>query len=233
MNKTILAVSAALAILSSATSCTWVRVNPKLFGEDSQNSVRGVAVEQISQADSFVVNIPVDIEYTQTEAEPFLTIEASEKVRQKIEVLQDGRTVTIRVKPGERLGGGIGDINVKIGTSTLSSLTFNGAADFSIEGGLATSRLMIQSNGACEIDIDHLKAEEITVLANGASEVSLEGLDCGSVNVYVNGAGDVTLEGRCTKADLNIAGAGDIDASRLVSESLTTDVHGLGTVKRP
>ena len=77
MKKTILAVSAALAILSSATSCTWVRVNPKLFGEDSQNSVRGVAVEQISQADSFVVNIPVDIEYTQTEAEPFLTIEAS------------------------------------------------------------------------------------------------------------------------------------------------------------
>ena len=46
------------------------------------------------------------------------------------------------------------------------------------------------------------------------------------------GAGDVRLVGAAESASLSIKGAGDIDASRLDCEKVSTSVAGMGSIRR-
>lgn len=230
--KNIITFMLAGVLATSAVSCTWVRVNPGLGGYETNDGEKtiGTVVEKISQADSFTFNIPADITYVQTDGEPYLTINAPEKVLAKIEILQNGSSVVLQCKAGERIRNG--NIDVRVGTSDLRRLAVNSAADFDIKGGLRTESFYLEGNGAIDVSADAIEAELVTLNINGAGDVELKGLDCGTILVQVHGAGDVELQGRCGRAELEIDGAGDIDARKLTAEELTTNVHGIGSVKR-
>ncbi|MBC2664618.1 DUF2807 domain-containing protein [Novosphingobium flavum] len=82
-----------------------------------------------------------------------------------------------------------------------------GAVDLSAEGRAA--RLFVTTDGAGNIDLDHLEGEDATVRVNGAGSVSLAAT--GSVDVEVNGVGNVELKRKPRLLRSRINGIGTID----------------------
>ena len=212
-------------------SCTLIRIN-KNFGSDSAGEITsGQVVEAIKDASIFTINVPAEITYVQTPGEPYLLISASPSIREQIEILQDGNSVTVRPK-GKRIKGNVDNLEIRIGTSSLSELNINGSADFSVKGGLIVPEFVLNTNGASDVDIDSLTAEKVSVTVNGAADVDLDAIECGTVSVTVNGAGDINIAGHASKAVLEVNGAGDIDVRKLVADDLVTEIHGIGGIKR-
>lgn len=221
----------ATAALFLLASCTFIRINRNLVSEEKISVPPGEEVSQISDASVFTINVPADIKYVQTPGKPYLTIMATPAIREQIVILQDGSGVTVKSR-GNRIKGNVKDLDIRIGTSSLTELNINGAADFEIDGGLEAPHFTLNTNGASEVDIDRLMAGEINVNINGAADIDLKHVECDKINVTVNGAGDISIGGHASAAALSVNGAGEIDVRMLAADELVSDIHGLGRIKR-
>ena len=65
-------------------------------------------------------------------------------------------------------------------------------------------------------------------IIEGAADVDITGIDSDSFLLEIDGAGDVTLEGTCGEVEIEINGAGDIDAEEFECKSVDITINGAG-----
>lgn len=62
----------------------------------------------------------------------------------------------------------------------------------------------------------------------GASELTLHNYDQDRLEISIAGAADIEADGRAREAEVRIAGAGDVDLSRLPTETVEIHISGVG-----
>ena len=83
--------------------------------------------------------------------------------------------------------------------------------------------------GAANAEIRNIDSEEFKLEINGAAEIYLQGT-CGVTEIEINGAGDIDAEEfLCREVDISINGTGDADV--YASESIRAELNGLGQIK--
>ncbi len=84
-------------------------------------------------------------------------------------------------------------------------------------------------HGAASLEgITALKGENLKLKASGASDVELE-VYFNQLTTNVSGAASVLLTGEVSKHMLNVSGAGDLSASKLLTEESKANVSGAGS----
>lgn len=74
------------------------------------------------------------------------------------------------------------------------------------------------------ISVENLDA----FIIEGAADVDITGIDSDSFLLEIDGAGDVTLQGTCGEVEIEINGAGDIDAEEFECKSVDITINGAG-----
>lgn len=111
-----------------------------------------------------------------------------------------------------------------------------GSSDHFFEADTAVLRVSfehlnrLEVNGACQVWSDHSFTKAIEIIVNGAADIDLE-LDVVSCELDLNGGCELDLMGKAKHLNIDIVGAADVDAFRLVSESTDVRIAGAGDVK--
>ena len=125
--------------------------------------------------------------------------------------------------------------DIIISSDMFRKIAVNGAIDLDYAYAReSTEPLTIEINGAGDMDIKNFNGPALSVTVNGAADMEISGLYTQDVSIAINGAGDVDIEGEADYVTLSVSGAGEIDASRLVTKNkpqITT--AGLASVKAP
>lgn len=75
-----------------------------------------------------------------------------------------------------------------------------------------------------------IKAEKMLIKTKGAAEVSLS-LDVDDLETITKGSGEVKLLGRAMQFEVELEGAGSLDAFRMLAKEVDASVTGAGTCK--
>lgn len=243
--KKILPLLLAVATLTTLPSCRFISVSDE-FNETLLNSgfdmSNGGSGERITASDNYITreamagdfhsltcNLPGDVIYTPGDCA--VSIYAPDNVMERISVSNENGTVVIKSNLNRIRN--LKKITVNISSPVLESVNFNGAVDFNAPEGITALNFDAIVNGAGDIDINGLQANEAEITVNGAGDAKIEGLDCDALMISINGAGDAFLSGKAGRADLSISGAGDIDARNLNCSDINSKIRGMGSVKRP
>ena len=243
--KKILPLLLAVATLTTLPSCRFISVSDEFneamlnSGFDMSNSGSG---ERITASDNYITreamagdfhsltcNLPGDVIYTPGDCA--VSIYAPDNVMERISVSNENGTLVIKSNLNRIRN--LKKITVNISSPVLESVNFNGAVDFNAPEGITALNFDATVNGAGDIDINGLQANEAEITVNGAGDAKIEGLDCDALMISINGAGDASLSGKAGRADLSISGAGDIDARNLNCSDINSKIRGMGSVKRP
>ena len=222
---------------AAAPSCTFVRINKGLFEGTGSGSERIVGSKDlvtrtynVPQFTGISDMISADVEYSMTDGEPSVTVEAPDNFIDKLNFKVEDGILLVRFDDNNKYT--MGKITVKASSATLERLSILGAGDFDCDD-LACASLDVDVNGAGDVTFDNVRCEgDVSVAIRGAGDIDLTGLSCKKVSVDIMGAGDVRLVGAAESASLSIKGAGDIDASRLDCEKVSTSVAGMGSIRR-
>lgn len=100
-----------------------------------------------------------------------------------------------------------------------------------IEYTLAVTDLSaIYLDGAGSIEIGTLETKSLKVNVSGAGGVTLSEVHATSLDVEINGSGWVNAAGQVQKTNVEINGAGSMDAGNLRSDTAEVNISGLGKV---
>jgi hypothetical protein len=243
--KKILPLLLAVATLTTLPSCRFISVsdefNEALLNSGFDMSGNG-AGERITASDNYITreamagdfhsltcNLPGDVIYTPGDCA--VSIYAPDNVMERISVSNENGTLVIKSNLNRIRN--LKKITVNISSPVLESVNFNGAVDFNAPDGITALNFDATVNGAGDIDINGLQANEAEITVNGAGDAKIEGIDCDALLISINGAGDASLSGKAGRADLSISGAGDIDARELNCTDINSKIRGMGSIKRP
>lgn len=220
--------AAAVAAILTLQSCTFVKVNKNIRIEAESGDVvtKEFTVQSFS---SMTFDLHADIRFELSET-PYVKAKGAGNVLDNmiVDTDVDGRLWVrfadkhIRYK----------NLTIQVGTPSINELVFNGAVDFTNAGTITSDCLRIECNGAADIDIDGLKAENVTLVTNGASDIGIKDLESGSIDITVNGAGDIRLEGKSEKGKIEVNGAGDIDVKDFTCPELTANSNGIKRIRK-
>lgn len=82
--------------------------------------------------------------------------------------------------------------------------------------------------GAGSLRIDQLKGARVTIGLRGPGQLSVGAIAADRLNVAMLGNGTMTLAGKAKQGQLNLSGAGVVDAGKLAVDDLTSDSEGAG-----
>jgi hypothetical protein len=158
--------------------------------------------------------------------EPALTVRASERVSERIDVSTSGETLELEVERNTNY------INVKIeATLVLPEITdidIDGAANLEIEG-FQQERLSIDVAGASNVEVYDSRFENVVVDVDGAANVDLSESAAVNVEVDLDGAANVELQMDGGRLTGTLDGLGQVTYRGEVLEE-TIEVDGLGSV---
>ena len=243
--KKILPLLLAVATLTTLPSCRFISVSDE-FNETLLNSgfdmSNGGSGERITASDNYITreamagdfhslscNLPGEVIYTPGDCA--VSIYAPDNILDIVTVRNQNGTLEIKTNTSRIRN--LKHVTVNISSPVLESVNFNGAVDFNAPEGITALNFDAIVNGAGDIDINGLQANEAEITVNGAGDAKIEGLDCDALMISINGAGDAFLSGKAGRSDLSISGAGDIDARNLNCSDINSKIRGMGSVKRP
>jgi hypothetical protein len=126
------------------------------------------------------------------------------------------------------------DVEVTVGRSTSVAVTLDDNLfeylEVEVEGGsliLDFDDPVDPTESTVTINVPELEAFVI----NGAGDVDIRGFDGGAFSYRLRGAGDTELSGKVDELEIQLSGAGDIDASDLVAQDAEVRVSGAGNAK--
>lgn len=237
MKKTI--IFAALAATLLCTSCTFIRI-PKHISEsimkemadevyDDNNTNVSIMNRTIDITDftKIIIELPVDVVYEA--GEPSCSFEAPEKVIDKLNITSEDGVLRVW---SETRSWRFGRVKMALSSSTLEKIEVYGAADFDCKKGFESENLVIEVDGAADMEMNNLVLGKLDVEINGAGDVEFEKLSAGDVRVLVNGAGDISIGGTAANVDVEINGAGDVDLRQLRYENVKTTRNGVGSIRK-
>ncbi|OWQ95152.1 head GIN domain-containing protein [Sphingopyxis witflariensis] len=82
--------------------------------------------------------------------------------------------------------------------------------------------------GAGSLQIDRLKGTRVAIGLRGPGRVSVGTISSDRLSVAMVGNGAMTLGGKVKQAQMNLSGAGRVDAAALAVDALTSDSEGAG-----
>lgn len=219
---------AAAALIPVLQSCTFVKVNKNIRFENEKGDT--VTKEfQVQSFNSMTFDSHADIIFEMSET-PYVKAKAAQNVidRMSVDTDADGKLWVRFTEKHIRYK----NLEIRVGTPEIREFVFNGAVDFKNADTISTGSLRIECNGAADIDIDGLKAEDLTLVTNGASDIDIRSIESGSIDITVNGAGDIRLEGKSETGRIEVNGAGDIDLKDFICPDITTDNNGIKRIRR-
>jgi hypothetical protein len=183
---------------------------------------------QISGVNGVSINYPADVTLVQGDDES-IVIEADDNLlpqlrteeRDGILVVESNvRNWSERVRPTH-------PVKITITLANIEVIDMSSAADVTMAR-LETSTLSVDVSGAGNVTIDDLTTEEFTADLSGAGDMEISG-SATTVGLSISGAGNFEGEDFQTQtATIAISGFGD--ASIRVSDELTVEISGAGSV---
>jgi hypothetical protein len=117
---------------------------------------------------------------------------------------------------------------IEITVKDLKSIALTGASELKSTNAINVDNLKVKIDGSGDLKLD-VVANNLNIQIDGAGDVKIKGT-AQSADFTINGAGDVKAgELVCKKCNVNISGAGE--AKLNVTDELTADVSGAGSVK--
>ena len=214
---------AIIAIVSLATGSLFC-------GKANAEPVEKTFISKTFPVEDFVgleVSVPAEVRYETGEA--YCHIEGQENIIKDLNVeVNNGR---LEIYSDRKLKN-IKKLDIVLKSSSLEYLNINGAGGFECERGFETSSFKAVCNGAADIEINNLTAEDVNIKINGAGDIEIDNLDTQKADVQINGAGDVSLSGRAKDVTATINGAGEIDVKELKYENISASTNGIGRIER-
>jgi Putative auto-transporter adhesin, head GIN domain len=158
-----------------------------------------------------------------------VVLDASAQMRERIEVVQEGPVLRIKMIGGWRFWDS-GNTNVTIAVSfkTLEEIRMSGAGNLSGKGKIKLPKLLVRLSGAGDVDFEDIHADELRLSLAGAGDARLRGITK-EFSVSMAGAGSFHGENlKGAKGKVSIAGAGD--AKVWATEELSVSIAGAGSV---
>jgi len=155
------------------------------------------------------VELLCDILYY-SEPSDSVTLEIQPNLMKHVVVTESGGVLTVRSTRNIHWTGNTRTPVLSISTPSLTRVTHAGAGSFRT--------------------VDPIVADSFTLRIAGATNNSAV-LDVNSLSVNMDGAGDIKLSGRADTADIDMAGAGKMDALDLQTRDAKVNLAGVGTVR--
>jgi len=155
------------------------------------------------------VELLCDILYY-SEPSDSVTLEIQPNLMKHIVVKESDGVLTVRSTRNIRWTGNTQIPVLSISTPSLTCVTHAGAGSFRT--------------------VDPIVADSFTLRVAGATN-NRAVLDVKSLSVNMDGAGDIKLSGRAETADIDMAGAGKMDALDLQTRDAKVNIAGVGTVR--
>ena len=119
------------------------------------------------------------------------------------------------------------ECDVVITAPVFRSLEVNGAVDLEYTASVSGEPLIVEVNGAGDMEMKNFSGPKLGITVNGAADMDIEQLSVKDLYISINGAGDVKLSGEADNADFSVNGAGSINASALALKNAPS-VHKNG-----
>lgn len=233
--RTVMAIAAASIAALCMQSCRFVKVKGKLAKGiissevvEAKGDVMTREMADVADFSTIVCEGSYDINYVIGDS--YLKISAPENVIEHI--VANVENGVLKVGTDGTKFRNLKNVTVIVKSPALDKIVVDGAADVAAPQIRSNGTFDLEINGAADIDIDSLEADNINVTINGAGDLDMEGLQTGGLKVEINGAGDVKAWGRAHSANFTINGAGSIDAKRLDCPDINTNRNGIGKVYR-
>lgn len=222
-NKAIINLSAISACLV-LSSCGVKIVTSKDFKQKE--------IKITTQFDAIDTYSTTDIEFA--EGEPSMTLYASEKVIDKIEVYVKNGTLIVTqpesqnfkgfvasklriTYPGKIkkfITGGTGDITIDSYSTDSLSLICYGTGDIECKK-LNADFIFCETAGTGDIEIKNLFCRSANLLTEGTGDIEIKGINADFIEATTLGTGDIILTGSCRNLSQKASGTGDIDTKAL------------------
>lgn len=247
MRKTASFILAVLIVLTSPT----VRASEK---DGQTTNVKGNTTYvskqyNLKDFDKLSINGMLDVEYTQKEGKPEVTLFTSSNLLDLIIVEVNNGRLEASIKKGYNITKAK-YLTLRIASPTLNEIDVKGMADIQI-GKLQQENLSVIVSGAAEVDaaeiilsknmtinvkgaadfdMGKLSLETLAVDVSGAGEIGIDNLKAVEVSANISGAGEMDLSGTTQKARFIMSGAGKIGAEDLVASDVEAVASGMGAV---
>jgi hypothetical protein len=153
-----------------------------------------------------------------------LTVEAEDNLLSEISTTVSGDTLILELKQGRPTK----PIVYRVTARQVTALSTSGAGDIETAA-LATARLRTHQNGAGNIRLGQLDAQELDSTLAGAGSLDVRGT-ASTFAVTISGAGKINARELAVRdAQVTVSGAGD--AALRVSDALRVRISGAGNVE--
>ena len=89
----------------------------------------------------------------------------------------------------------------------------------------------VEISGGIELEMNAAASKKVDLDIKGGAKVYVYNIDAKSVGIDIAGAADLNLLGKTEVFEIELAGAGSIDAKSLVSEKAEVKISGAGTAE--
>lgn len=210
-----------------AVSCSFVHFDGNKLNAEPADKVYITKTVEVEDFTALQIDIPADVKYET--GDPYCHVEGADNIVNDLIFKKDGNKLRIY---SDRKFKNIKKLDIRLSSSTLESLIINGAGEFECSKGFETGNFEVQGNGAVDVSIDSLVADDVKVRINGAGDVDFEEMFSKSADVQMNGAGDVSLSGNVKDVRVVINGAGEVDVTDLKYDNISAQTNGVGRIKK-
>lgn len=238
--KTYFKIATALTIILSLSSCKFIGFNSKSAERSSIKNLITVDFDdedmiQISDTtlafNSIECRGGVEIQLVKADKHKVLvSMHKSQKDMFKMYV--QGEELVIDASDKSFNSRNQKGIKVIIAAPVVYGIHAKGAIDFETLGLVVNGDFGIRTDGASEIDIKGLKADNVYIETNGAGDVEISDLKTGKITLRSSGASSAEISGVADRAEINLSGAGEVDVKNLVCSDIQTSKHGLGRIRK-
>ncbi len=231
MKNTFFIAAAALVATFLFSSCVIEKRNVNDSSSSEENIVSSYKIDEFDKMD---ISGACTLIYTQGSSDS-LRLEGDTKSLEKIEVSQDGSTLSIKFKKSINIFGVnnsyTNDVRVYVSSSSLSEIEISGACDINMEQPVKFGDLKVTSSGASTLKIKDITADNFKIHSSGASDIDIDKATLKSFKTRMSGAGDVDVNLNNTdKVDIQVSGAGDADLKLTDCGDVNVSISGAGSI---
>jgi hypothetical protein len=184
--------------------------------------VGNVADKTFDYKDFTDVEVSSAFEYDITRADNYsVIVSAHENLLDRVDVSQSGKTLTIRLQPGNYTNT---SAKATITMPELNRLTVSGASRGTAKGFVSTNNFDLKVSGASRLDMD-ITAGQTSADISGASRVS-GNLIAQDTALKVSGASRFDVGGSAQVTDVEVSGASQVNSPDFQLQDANAHVSG-------
>ncbi len=227
--------AAAIAATFALSSCV---IEKRNVTDSSATDGSIVSSYKINEFDKLDISGACTLIYTQGSSDS-LRLEGDSKSLERIEVSQDGSTLSIKRKQSISIFGinntQNDDVRVYLSSAKFSNVDINidisGACDIYMDEPVNFGNLFVTSSGASSLNIKDITADNLKIRSSGASDIDIDKATLKSFHARMSGAGDIDAKLNNTdKVDLQVSGAGDADLKLTDCGDVKVSISGAGSI---